>query len=783
MNSKLNLTGAGVALGALFIGQFGLAQSEAGSERRVRSVIEEVVVTAQKKSESVNEVPIAISAISGGALKSLGVTDTRDLGVVIPGLTYADSGYATPIYTLRGIGFNDATYNATSTVGIYIDEVNLPYSAMTKGANLDLERVEVLKGPQGTLYGRNTTGGLINYIANKAGDTFEAGITVGASRFRTTEIEGFVSAPLSDSIGIRVAARNIHSSEGYQYSLTRPDDTLGKVDKQSARAALDWQVSDTLEFRFVIDGWRDNSEPQAPQPIGVIAQNGTAGEAALSPFITSHPLVPEDSDDVRVADWATDYDWQLNQSFLQESIRGIWSPGDTLKFTAILSHGKVEDNGTLLPQSGYSVLNAEQQLDADIETTAAEFRAEGNFGESLDWMVGGNLSEDKGFENHKLFIDTNSALYPVAGTNPVSNFVGTFGEFDSTQTAGFVNLNWYIVDSLKLDVGVRYTRDVRDFTGCSYEPLDAEGTGLTATFNLIKLSQGGLPTMEKGDCVTLDGSGGNDQFESTLAEENISGRAAISFTPNDNLLLYSSFSVGFKSGGFPVLSSSSQDQYEAVEQEELLALEFGAKQTLLDGALQLNSSVFYYDYRDKQLLTRLRDDVFGPLPVLKNAPRSNVKGVELEVTATPLDGLLFKASGSFIKTEIEEFMSTGFDGSPQDFSGNPFNFSPELEYTLLVDYSRFIGENFLAGIGVDYSYTDESNSTLDQNPQFRQDSYGLMNVRVRLEDANETWKASVYSNNVSNEFSTVSIIQAGDGAARFAGRPNIVGVSFSYNWF
>ncbi|MGB1908238.1 MAG: TonB-dependent receptor plug domain-containing protein, partial [Spongiibacter sp.] len=155
-------------------------------------VIEEVMVTAQKRSQSINDVPISISAFSGSKLDDLGVVDTRDLGNFIPGFTYSDSGYATPIYTLRGVGFNDATYNASSTVGLYVDEVNLPYAVMSKGASLDLERVEVLKGPQGILYGRNTTGGLINYIANKPGDAFEAEISGGYGRFDTRELEGFV---------------------------------------------------------------------------------------------------------------------------------------------------------------------------------------------------------------------------------------------------------------------------------------------------------------------------------------------------------------------------------------------------------------------------------------------------------------------------------------------------------------------------------------------------------------------------------------------------------------
>ena len=128
-------------------------------------MIEEIVVTAQKREESINDVPIAISAYTGEQIRDLGITDTRDLSALIPGFSHSDSGLSNPIFTLRGVGFNDASRTASSTVGIYMDEVNLPYSYLSKGPSLDVERLEVLKGPQGTLYGRNTTGGAVNYIA------------------------------------------------------------------------------------------------------------------------------------------------------------------------------------------------------------------------------------------------------------------------------------------------------------------------------------------------------------------------------------------------------------------------------------------------------------------------------------------------------------------------------------------------------------------------------------------------------------------------------------------
>ncbi|NKI16012.1 TonB-dependent receptor [Spongiibacter sp. KMU-166] len=742
-------------------------------------VIEEVMVTAQKRSQSINDVPISISAFSGSKLDDLGVVDTRDLGNFIPGFTYSDSGYATPIYTLRGVGFNDATYNASSTVGLYVDEVNLPYAVMSKGASLDLERVEVLKGPQGILYGRNTTGGLINYIANKPGEAFEAEISGGYGRFDTRELEGFVSAPLSDTVGVRVAMRGIYTGEGYQYSLTRPDDRLGKKDKLSYRLGMDWLPEDTFSLRVVYEGWRDKSEPQAAQPIGVIAQNASAGEAALSPRIRNHPLVPVDSDDNRVADWSPEYDWQLNQGFDQISFRSRWDFSDSVALVSILSYGEVYDDGTLLPQSGYSELNAEQELNAEITTIALESRLDGFIDDAQDWMLGINISQDTGFESHKLFVDTNSAIYPITGETALGNRIDTFGDFVADQYALFGNYNWQFTPAWQLSVGARYTQDIRDFEGCSKEPDDSEGAGLTPVFSVLAVSRGGEP-ISQGECVTVDDNGDNSPYRGTLDESNVSARVVLNWTPVDDTLVYASVSRGFKSGGFPVLSSSAKKQYEPVRQEELLAYEIGTKNSLWEKRIQLNGAIYYYDYSDKQLLTRLLDPVFGPLPVLKNAPSSEVYGAEIEFSVAPTEGLLLAVNGSYILTEILEFESTGFDGEPTDFAGNPFNFSPEKEVTVLADYSFPITDGLTMAVSVDYSYSSETNSTLDQDPLFKHDDYGLWNARLRLEEFSGKWDVSVYGRNVTNEFSTVSIIQAGDGAARYAGAPRQYGVSARY---
>ena len=209
----------------------------AGASTIANAQLEEVIVTAQKRVQSANDIGMAISALSGDAMKELNILDNTALAVSIPGLTFADTGLSVPVYTLRGIGFNEESVQAASTVGVYNDQIGVPFPIMTKGLLMDNERVEVLKGPQGTLFGRNSTGGAINYIANKPTDDFEASVTAGYARFETADIGGFVSGPLTDNIRGRVAARTIQSNEGWQDSLSRGDEH-GEYDKYNIRGVL-----------------------------------------------------------------------------------------------------------------------------------------------------------------------------------------------------------------------------------------------------------------------------------------------------------------------------------------------------------------------------------------------------------------------------------------------------------------------------------------------------------------------------------------------------------------
>lgn len=792
-------------LAVFFIGSFASNLTSAG-------ILEEVIVTAQKRSESINDVPLSIQAFTGDTLKQLGITDTRDLQALVPGFTYADSGQNTPVYTLRGVGFNDTTYNATPTVGIYADEISLPYSIMTKGPNTDIQRIEVLKGPQGLLYGRNSTGGAINYIANKPGEEFEAGFSGTYGRFETSDVEGFVSGPITDTIGGRLAARSIRATEGYQKSRTRPNDTLGEVDKVSWRGILNWDASEALHFALTIAGWEDHSDAAAAQAIFLNPGPVVPGQQPHE-RITSYPYISPDSTDNRSADWDPNTDWKLNDKFRYAAIRTDWEVGGNTNLVVLLNHGAVKSSSSKIPQSGVDVYNAEVDITAKIEFTALETRIDGiAFDDSVKWMIGANGAKDKTDIVYVILMDTGTAQSPWGPPTEKSPYgVGNLGNRgaglsngDSHSYGVFANVDWDFAEQFKMHLGARYTEDSRSSTACIYETLDSEGrVGFAPIINAISAQariQDGLlpaPPIGKGDCATVVVDQGNvaERPEDTgngtpeplwrdeLKEDNLAYKVGVDWLPEFGLI-YVSYIRGYKSGSYPLLAATSSSSFEPAKQERLDAYEIGAKIGFLDDAMQTNAAVFYYDYKDKQLLVRTPDPIFGPLPVLRNAPESTVKGAELSVSWQATEGLYLSLAGSFTDTEVKEFTGFGFaNGESTDFSGRDFNFSPEVQINALVNYTWSLGNNLNFSIGASGSRTGETNSTLEGDRRFHHPQYDVYGATMALSDTEGRWRLTAFGRNLTDELGVISMFTTGDIIARRVAAPRTYGLTFTYNYF
>ena len=261
------------------------AQSAAPSQadENAEPGVGDIVVTAQKRQESVNQVGMSITALSGETLTNLGVVNAEDLVKVVPGFNYTKGAYGQPVFTVRGIGFNETSLAAAPTVTAYVDEIPLPYSLMTEAVGLDLERVEVLKGPQGTLFGQNSTGGAINFIAAKPTAVREGGFDLTVARLNAISATAFVSGPLSETLRARLVVRKDYG-DAWQRSVSRPEDRMGKTDRRQARFLLDWTPTDRLSLLLNLNGWQNKSEPQAGQRSGI--WNGALRVAGSTPSST-----------------------------------------------------------------------------------------------------------------------------------------------------------------------------------------------------------------------------------------------------------------------------------------------------------------------------------------------------------------------------------------------------------------------------------------------------------------------------------------------------------------
>ena len=778
---KALFAGTAITLGMMSSNAFAQSTASATAADTAEDVtsagIQDIVVTAQKRSESINDVGMSITAFRSEDLATRGVVDTADLVKVVPGFNYTPSNSTNPVYTIRGIGFFEATLAASPAVAVYVDEVPLAYPAMTKGAGLDLERVEVLKGPQGTLFGQNSTGGAVNYIAAKPTSTPEAGFSATYARFNTFDLQGYASGPLSDTIAVRVAARGVLGGD-WQKSYTR-DDTNGEEQKIDGRITIDFTPSDSFRLSLTANGFSDRGETVAVQAVKITPQR----PATASPALLNYPLAPPNA---RAADWKPGLPDQ-NDRFYQFAARGEYdlSPDITLVSLTAYSHFKTD---SAYDPDGLTLSSADYFTNGTIRSFSEELRLAGQTG-PLTWIIGGNYQKDKAFDQVRIDVSQSSQTPTIPGVTPqISEYVH-FSEQRVETIAGFANVELQVSDALKLQAAARYTSAKRDFVGCVRGDVGLERTleTIQTIFNNAVFGTPAFTPIPRGGCVTLGpvGTTAATSFIPTLVtgkldEDNISWRAGASFDISPSAFLYANVSKGFKSGSFPTLTASASIQYRPVTQESVLAYEAGVKLTLPEGLGQLNGSAFYYDYADKQFLGTIKDPIFNALGALVNIPKSRVQGVEASASLQPVDGLVLNVAGTYIDAVIKR--GTGFNSSAQliDFAGRDFPYSPKFQFTADGQYQWQMGTSGLEPfVGFSVLHSSKTNASLGGEADFQLPAYTLLDLRAGIENRDKGWKLLLWGRNVTNDYYWVNSLRRQDAVVRYAGRPVTYGVTFS----
>ena len=732
----------------------------------------EIVVTAQKRSERVNAVPMSISAASGAMLRDQGISQVADLQKVVPGLTYVQSGFATPVYSIRGVGFYETSLASTPAVTVYTDEIPLPYPQMTRNAGLDVERVEVLKGPQGTLFGQNATGGAINYIAAKPTRSYQSGADISFGRFATLDASGFLSGPVSDSISARIALRTVQGGD-WQRSYTRGD-MRGQKNILQGRLLLDWKPSPRWRSELSIGGWVDKSDTQAPQ---LVARTPTIPALADPRFLT-YPLAPRSD---RAADWTPGYRQAADDKFYQLSLRNEYEFSDAVTLTSITAYSHIAVDSPV-DADGTALQLYQRDEIGSVSSFSQELRASGTI-RGIRWIVGGNYGDDRTRETDEV-LAPDAVVARLFGPSFSASHFKFIANDRITTRAVFGNADIPVTARITLHGGLRYTRNTNHFEGCTagYPDNDPRNIGpaFQALLNGTRASFGAPPvTIPNGGCVTFDTTLTPGLVSRELDQDNVSWRAGIDWT-----LVYANVSKGYKAGTFASVGATLASQYDPARQEALLAYEGGFKLTLVDHKVQLNGAVFYYDYTDKQLRGSVQDPIFGSLDKLLNVPKSHIVGGELTAQLRPVTGLTLNAGATYVKSEVDgSYVNYTPYGTPADFRGESFPYTPRWQGSVDGQYETRVSDRLGLFFGGNVQIQGKTSTAFGGLPIFHIPSYALVDLRAGVKSNGDKWRAWLWGRNVLDKFYYTSLaFLPTDATVRYAGQPATYGVSLSLRY-
>ncbi|MEO1476166.1 MAG: TonB-dependent receptor [Pseudomonadota bacterium] len=714
-----------------------------------------IIVTARKIEENSQDVPISISTFGGDALNEIGITGSQELGNLVPGLEIGrtNGGAAPLIIFLRGSGLNDFGTNNAGPVALYADDVYISSPPLTQFQFFDVERVEVLKGPQGTLYGRNTTGGAIKTISNKPTDEFEFRGRALVGEFEMTEFEAAISGPITEGLRVRAAIQKT-DSDGYGTNLVDGSTTNGR-DSLSWRAMADIDVADNFRIRLNVHGAHDNSEVARPNFLGIIPPDGSdifgySGPGTGNVFDGLYDPAP-DNDFDNIGGYV-DMEWEIGEV----TITSVTAFDDVEAFNV--------DDTDAGPNEFLDFI-----FGSDSQTFTQELRATGRTG-SLNWLVGAfylqeELNQDQTADIARLLRDIpvefgGTGGFPdpfgeLTGGLPVV-FARTINTQDTQTFAVFGQLDYALSDQWTVTVGGRFTAERRDF----------DGTGQIEEELLAPVP---IPLYE------VEGLEQDDDA--------VSFKFGLDYTPSDDVLLYASFSRGFKSGGFNGGNVGFQPDpiaaLEPFEPEFVNAYELGFKSELLDNSLRINGAVFLNDTSDLQVFTLINT---GDLPItqLTNAADAEVFGFELDVTAYPLDGVVLNFTTAYLDSELQNFIS----GNGEDLSGNQLAFTPRWSISGFARYDHDLGNAGSVYAQGSFSYKDDQFFSTENDPLAGQEAYTLVNARIGYETANGRFGIAAFVKNLTDEAYFTNIFDLTDFGfyQRFLGEPRQFGAEVLFNF-
>lgn len=759
--------------------QFCLAASIAGimgvtaSTTTLAASIEEIVVTAQKREQSSQDVPIAISAFSGDDLRSLGAGNLQELTENVAGAELYDArGAGMPTWVIRGVGLSDYNANNTPTAAIYYDDFYLTSNVMGGIGLFDVGQVEVLKGPQGGLYGRNTTGGAVRVNSKKPSLEAHTGyISASYGRWGQTTVEGAYGGPITDKVAFRLSGK-ADQGGGWQDSLATPgDDEHGDRDFFAIKGQLLIEPSDELDILLKVEGGENRSESALLLAVGshnpsfpvfcdaalagssdntsCITNAGATALAVGAPTIGSIDPSVQDEDGTKTLSNPIN---ELDNSWTNITAQVNWDL-DFATLTSISSYIDF-DNVQDYDYDGTGSVMLHEFSDAEITAWSQEFRLTSNTDSDLTWIVAAMYSEDQ-IDDFRLTRHDDNAFFPIVEARR-----GYSQETESWALYGVAE--YQLNDQWRLNGSLRYTDEERRYEDGFLE-LSVFGFFLTQGLN-----------------------------ETLELDDHWSGHIGLDWTPTENALIYAKLTRGFKSGGVFGGFPTEPDTVNAADEETVWAYELGFKSEWLDNSLRLNGALYYYDYADVQGYAQVLSSLTNtPLLKYTNVGDAEHTGAELEMLWLPnIEGLSLSGSISWLDAEIadSDAVTQSFEGLSVPFEGLDRIFSARLSYSFQAKYERSVFNDLIGSVQLNYSYRDDLQPTSSLAGNVAQglsevDGYDLVNMRLALEPGDGQWSIALSGRNLANEeYATVA---GEDGFLDFSktpGKPLTWAITFTYNW-
>ncbi len=737
----IRLMAAAAGVGAIFAHWGSSAATPSAVSINDAGGLEEIVVTAQRREESAQSVGIAMSVLSGQSLADKSIAYVNDLQNAVPSLQVEPAfGSSQPQFRLRGVGFIDYTSNNTSPVGVSLDGVAFALPIQTQGQLFDIDRVEVLRGPQGTLYGRNTTGGEINFISNRPTAETHAGVSLEYGSHNEVNAEGFVSGTVAPDLTGRLS---VATEQGGAWQRDRvTGQSLGDKDKVAVRGQLQWNPSEALNFRLGLHWAQDKSDEQGLyllKPFPFIANVPPAVAADTSRYATG---------------------WALNPTFAKligisaDSKPGLNNRNNGADLTADIDFGGAK----LTSITAYNKLirreygdwdatqfdDSDEYLNSDLNVFSQELRLASTGSGAFQWVTGVFYSNEDLHEN--FYSDLTNRLGGIAVTTyeQVANSVGVFAQG-----------SYKITDQFKVTLGVREDHETRELKGLNTAFLP------------------GVPSLTGG---ALGGS-----ITSNLP----SGKFELDYTPIADTLIYGSISRGVKSGGFTAHNTLSAPAADPFEPERLTAYEVGVKSDLTR-TLRVDASAFYYRYRDQQILGKVFDDVSQSFIGRFVNANSRISGGEVDLQWQPIAALSVSQYAGFTEGYYtSKLLNSPLDPTqpPVDYNGQPESF-PKWSYGGDVSYTWNIGAYSLTAES-NYSFHDTySQFFLLGSNDFTIPKYWLANANLSFSPASGApWTVTLWGRNIFDKSYDITrnfFLPSSEVAA--AGEPTTVGIRLTYKY-